>query len=91
MRKTIVPIIHGLLSSLRTRIDLQLEVMALRHQLEVLRNGQRTRARLARLDRAFWVLLYCLWACCLDRVVIVKPHEEKQDEPDNARQCEGRP
>src|ERR1700720_2226003 len=73
MRKTIVPIIHGLLSSLRTRIDLQLEVMALRHQLEVLRNGQRTRARLTRLDRAFWVMLYRLWARCLDRVVIVKP------------------
>jgi hypothetical protein len=30
MRKIIVPIIHGLLSGLRTRIDLQLEVMALR-------------------------------------------------------------
>jgi transposase InsO family protein len=58
---------------LRTRVDLQLEVMALRHQLEVLRNGHRTRARLTRLDRAFWVLLYRLWAGCLDRVVIVKP------------------
>jgi putative transposase len=58
---------------LRTRFDLQLEVMALRHQLEVLRNGRRTRARLTRLDGAFWVLLYRLWARCLDRVVIVKP------------------
>jgi putative transposase len=73
MGKIIVSIIHGLLSSLRTRVDLQLEVMALRHQLEVLRNGHRTRARLTRLDRAFWVLLYRLWAGCLDRVVMVKP------------------
>ncbi len=73
MRKIIVPIIHGLLSGLRTRIDLQLEVMALRHQLEVLRNGQRTHARLTRLDRVFWVLLYRLWARCLDGVVIVTP------------------
>ena len=73
MRKIVVPLIHGLLSSFRARLDLQLEVMALRHQLEVLRNGQRTRARLTRLDRAFWVLLYRLWARCLDRVVIVKP------------------
>ena len=73
MRKIVVPVIHGLLSSFRTRADLQLEVMALRHQLEVLRNSQRTLARMTRLDRVFWVLLYRLWARCLDRVVIVKP------------------
>jgi hypothetical protein len=34
-RKIIVSIIHGLLSSFWARVDLQLEVMALRHQLEV--------------------------------------------------------
>jgi hypothetical protein len=76
MRKIIVPIIHGLLSGLRTRVDLQLEVMALRHQLEVLRNVQRTRARLARLGRAVGVLLYRLWARCLDRVVIGRPETD---------------
>jgi putative transposase len=73
MCKIVVPVIHGLLSSFRTRVDLQLEVMALRHQLEVLRNSQRTLARMTRLDRVFWVLLYRNWARCLDRVVIVKP------------------
>jgi hypothetical protein len=73
MRKIVVLIIHGLLSSFRTRADLQLEVMALHHQLEVLRNSQRIRARSTRLDRVFWVLLYRLWAGCLDRAMIVKP------------------
>jgi hypothetical protein len=52
MRKIVVPMIHGLLSSFGTRADLQLEVMALRHQLEVLRNSQRNRARMTRLDRS---------------------------------------
>ena len=69
----IVPILHGLFSSFRTRMELQLEVAALRHQVEVLRRDQRSRVRLTRLDRALWVLLYRLWSRCLDAVVIVKP------------------
>ena len=73
MGKIIVPVLHGVFSSFRTRVDLQLEVIVLRHQLEVLRSHQRTRIRLTRLDRAFWILLYRLWSGCLDRVVIVKP------------------
>ena len=36
MRRIIVPILHGLFSSFRTRMELQLEVAALRHQVEVL-------------------------------------------------------
>jgi putative transposase len=60
-------------SSFRTRIDLQLEVAAPRHQVQVLRRGSRSRVRLTRLDRALWVLLYRLWPRCLDAVVIVKP------------------
>jgi hypothetical protein len=36
MRKIIVPILRGLFSSFRTRVDLQLEVAVLRHQVEVL-------------------------------------------------------
>jgi hypothetical protein len=51
-------LLHGLLSSFRRRADLQVEVIALRHQLEVLQRGRRTQARLTRLDRTFWVLLY---------------------------------
>ena len=73
MGKIIVLVLHGVFSSFRTRVDLQLEVIVLRHQLEVLRSHQRTRIRLTRLDRAFWILLYRLWSRCLDRVVIVKP------------------
>lgn len=73
MHKILLSILHGFLSGFRTRTDLQLEVIALRHQLEVLRNNRRTRVRQTRLDRAFWILFYRFWARCLDAVVIVRP------------------
>jgi hypothetical protein len=73
MRKIIVPVLRGHLSTFRTRVDLQLEVAGLRHQVEVLQRDQRSRVRLTRLDRALWVLLYRLWSRRLDAVAIVKP------------------
>jgi hypothetical protein len=73
MRNILIPILHSVLASFRTRADLQLEVMALRHQLEVLRRDRQTRVRLSRLDRIFWILLYRLWPRCIDAVVLVKP------------------
>jgi hypothetical protein len=73
MHRIIVPILHGLFSSFRTRMELQLEVATFRHQVEVLRRDRRSRVRLTRLDRALWVLLYRLWSRCLNAVVIVKP------------------
>ena len=66
-------LLHGVLSGFRSRAMLQLEIIALRHQLDVLRRNQRTQKRLSRLDRTFWVLLYRIWPRCLDAVVIVKP------------------
>jgi len=66
-------IAHGLLSSFRGRASLQLEIMALRHQLEALNRQNRGRVRLSPLDRAFWILLYRLWSGCLGVVVIVQP------------------
>jgi len=52
---------------------LQVEVIALRHQLEVLQRAPRTQVRFTQLDRTFWVLLYRLWSGCLGAVVVVKP------------------
>ena len=64
---------HGLLSSFRDRASLQLEIVALRHQLEVLQRDRRGRIRFSPLDRAFWSLLFRFWSGCVDAVVIVKP------------------
>jgi putative transposase len=66
-------LVHGLVSSFRGRASLQLEIMALRHQLEALQRQNRGRVRLSPLDRACWSLLYRFWPRCLDAIVIVKP------------------
>jgi transposase InsO family protein len=66
-------LLSAVLPSLRDRAALQLELVALRHQLAVLERKRTTRLRLTRFDRFFWVWLYRLWPGCLDAVVIVQP------------------
>ncbi len=58
---------------LRTRGPLQLEILALRHQLAVLQREQSRRPRLTSFDRIFWIWLYRLWPGCLDALAIMKP------------------
>lgn len=58
---------------LRSRADLELEILALRHQLSVLRRQRRGRARLVSADRLLWACLYRLWPRCLSVMVLVKP------------------
>ncbi len=73
MRKMLLHLLDSALSTFRSRAMLQLELIVLRHQLEVLRRNRPDRVRLTRLDRIFWLFLYRLWPRCLDAVVIVKP------------------
>ena len=73
MRTILRSLLHGFISSFRGRGALLLEIMALRHQLEVLQRTPRAQARLTQLDRAFWVLLYRVWSGCLGAIVVVKP------------------
>ncbi len=58
---------------LRSRADLELEIIALRHQLAVLRRQGRRQPWLTSADRMLWVFLYRLWPRCLDAIVLVKP------------------
>jgi hypothetical protein len=51
----------------------ELENLALRHQLHVLRRRRPPRLRLFAIDRLLWVLLYRLWPRCLEVMVLVKP------------------
>src|SRR5512137_2127295 len=56
----------------RRRISLELEVLALRHQLVVLHRQRPGRAWLGRGDRLLWGWLYRVWPSCLKVMVLVK-------------------
>ena len=58
----------------RSRAALQLEVLALRHQLQVLNRSRRPqRLRLAAADRLLWVWMSRVWTEWRAHLVIVKP------------------
>ena len=48
----------------RSRAVVELENLAVRHQLHVLRRQRPGRLRLFAIDRLLWVLLYRLWPRC---------------------------
>jgi putative transposase len=62
-----------LLFRVRSRASLELELVALRHQLTVLRRQRPGRPRLFAADRLLWVWLYRIWPKALDAMVLVKP------------------
>src|SRR5271156_3582126 len=57
----------------RSRAALQVEILALRHQIGVLRRSTRKRQKLTMADRLFWAWLSELWAGWRSALVIVKP------------------
>ena len=57
----------------RGRASLELELIALRHQVTVLRRQHPGRPRLFRADRLLWVWLYRIWPQALHIMVLVKP------------------
>jgi hypothetical protein len=61
-----------LLDLFRSRSSLEAEVIALRHQLNVLRRGAPKRPALKTFDRLIFVLLYRLAPTVLDAVTIVR-------------------
>ena len=66
-------IVSRLVCRFRSRAVVELENLALRHQLHVLRRQRPGRLRLFTLDRLFWVWLYRIWPRCLEAMVLVKP------------------
>jgi putative transposase len=56
-----------------SRAALHLEVLALRHQLEVLQRSQPRRLRLVQADRWLWTWLSRVWTAWRTALVIVKP------------------
>src|SRR6266851_2074357 len=66
-------IVSVLVRRFRSRAVLELENLALRHQLQVLRRQRAGRPRLFAIDRLLWVWLYRLWPRCLEAMLLVKP------------------
>jgi hypothetical protein len=60
-------------SCARSRAVLQLEVLALRHQLQLLQRTRPRRMRLEKADRWFWMSLSRVWTEWRSALVIVKP------------------
>jgi putative transposase len=73
MTSLLVTLLLTLRSCMRSHAALQLELLALRHQLHVLERSRRPRLRLPRADRLLWVWLSRIWNDWRAALVIVQP------------------
>ena len=73
MLSVLSPFLSMLFSVFRSRAALQVETLALRHQIGVLRRSTKKRPKLAVVDRVFWAWLSGVWADWRSALVIVKP------------------
>ena len=60
-------------SALRSRAAVELENLALRHQLNVLKRSVKRRPKLTTADRLLWAVLSQIWRDWRSAVVIVQP------------------
>jgi putative transposase len=73
MMSVVLSLLLAVRTFARSRAALELEILALRHQLEVLQRTRPRRVRLAKTDRWLWVVLARLWPALRTALVIVKP------------------
>lgn len=73
MGSVLASLLLTLPTSFRARATLQLEILALRHQLHVVNRSRAQRLPLTRADRMLWAFLSRLWGEWRDVLVIVKP------------------
>src|SRR6476620_9114206 len=73
MRSALISLLLTLRGIVRARAALHLEVLALRHQLQVLQRSQPRRLRLANADRWLWAWLSHVWGGWRTALVIVQP------------------
>lgn len=60
-------------SCVRSRAALQLELLALRHQLQGLQRSRARRLRLGNADRLLWIWLSRVWSEWRATLIIVQP------------------
>ena len=74
MPALLVALFAALRSTIRSRLELEAEIFALRHQLAVLQRQAPRRPRLGRADRWLWVRLSRLWPNWREAVQIITPN-----------------
>ena len=70
---SLVALLVLLRSLIRSRVDFQLENVALRHQVGVLQRSLKKRRKITAMDRLFWASLSRIWRDWRSALVIVKP------------------
>jgi putative transposase len=73
MSSVLFLLLRTLRGSVRSHAALQLELLALRHQLQVLQRSRPCRVRLSKADRWLWVGLSRVWSRWRAALVIVQP------------------
>ena len=73
MLSVLISLLLTLRGIVRSRAALHLEVLALRHQLQVFERSRPRRLRLANADRWLWAWLSRSWTAWRTALVIVKP------------------
>ena len=73
MTSVLISVLATLQGLVRSRAALHLEVLALRHQLQVLERSRPRRVRLTKPDRWLWTWLRRLWSAWRTALIIVKP------------------
>jgi putative transposase len=73
MLSALSPFLTSLFSVFRSRAVLHVEILALRHQIGVLRRSAKKRPKLTVADRLFWAWLSGAWADWRSALVIVRP------------------
>jgi hypothetical protein len=73
MPTSLIALLILLRSLIRSRVDLQLENLALRHQIGVLQRSLKKSRKITAMDRLFWASLSRIWRDWRPASVIVKP------------------
>src|SRR5690349_4913169 len=73
MTAVLISVLAMLRAAVRSRVALHLEILALRHQLQVLQRSRPGRLNLVRADRWLWAWLSGVWSGWRTALVIVKP------------------
>ena len=73
MTSVLIPVLAILGGVVQSRAALHLEILALRHQLQVLQRSRPHRLRLAKMDRWLWAWLARSWSGWRTALAIVKP------------------